>query len=271
MSNTLPIFFSTHFAATRPQFPCGAVSLVVKWHNTVEEFVVSLAELKQSSQGQINALITRALDGQDLLALANPQGTEPPPLKKIKETHHRLARLLASGLKPVEVAAITGFTQSRISILKNDPAFQELLAHYANTVESKWADMHEQLAGVSLDVLHELRDRLHDSPESMSTDQLMKFLDSMLDRTGYGVQTKSKNENLNLTLTPDQLAQIKTQTQESSTGHAIKQTFDARQGILGATPEPSQGERLVVGGTILDGPELEKTPLAGGAGEGEGV
>jgi hypothetical protein len=58
---------------------------------------------------------------------------EVPQLKQIKETHHNLARLLASGMKIGEAGLTAGFTGARVSVLLADPSFRELIAGYRAT------------------------------------------------------------------------------------------------------------------------------------------
>ena len=47
-------------------------------------------------------------------------------LKSLTDKHHRIARACAAGLSNVDVAAICGITATRVSMLKQDPAFTEL-------------------------------------------------------------------------------------------------------------------------------------------------
>ena len=83
-----------------------------------------------------------------------------PPLKRLSERHHALARCLASGMEAGEAAITCGYVASRVSILQADPAFQKLSAFYRQSVETKYLDMHGVLAGLSLDAAMELRERL---------------------------------------------------------------------------------------------------------------
>ena len=71
----------------------------------------------------------RDIRHEDLAMLAAP-GAElaaARPIVKIRAQHHLAARLIAEGRKPVEVAAITGYTPARITQLRADPAFGELV------------------------------------------------------------------------------------------------------------------------------------------------
>jgi hypothetical protein len=89
-----------------------------------------------------------------------PLGSTSPALQRITDRHHSLARLLAAGTTDTEAALITGYDISRISILKNSPAFQELLALYRSEVKREFASTLEHMAGVSRDAVLILREQI---------------------------------------------------------------------------------------------------------------
>ena len=125
----------------------------------------------------------RELSDADLVLLEEGVGLglSTPPIAKIREVHHHVARLLAEGRKGVEVSAITGYSQSRISILKRDPAFSELLAYYKGQTAVVYQTVHEKLAQVGTMALEELRDKLEDG--ELSTNQLIKVVEMGSDRS----------------------------------------------------------------------------------------
>src|SRR5262245_47529587 len=69
------------------------------------------------------AQVTRPLREADLALLSSERGIQPVALKRITERHHALARCLATGMSATEASIVTGYSPSRISILKDDPAF----------------------------------------------------------------------------------------------------------------------------------------------------
>lgn len=141
----------------------------------------------------------RELRGQDLELLSEEKGSRPPPLKRLRDRHHSAARLLASGKSEGEVAAITGYDISRISILKNDPAFVELLEFYRADVNREYLSLHEQLAGLSMDAAVILRERMEDEPDKLTVTQVLEIVRLGADRTGHGPSTKvEQNVNINL-------------------------------------------------------------------------
>jgi hypothetical protein len=138
------------------------------------------------------------LDEADLRSTQIEKGSKTPPLKRITDRHHALARNLASGMGESEAAHICGICRSRVSILKNDPAFQELLTFYREAAEAKYADMHMRLANLSSDAVQLLSDRLEDDPDSLSINQLIEVTKMGADRTGFGPQSSSTNLNVNV-------------------------------------------------------------------------
>ena len=104
----------------------------------------------------------RDLDENDVLILgtSEPLGATTPAIKKIRDSHHKLASLLASGLKDVEVSLITGYSQSRISILKHDPAFKNLLSFYAESARGINIEVMTRLKDLGIDAVQELHSRL---------------------------------------------------------------------------------------------------------------
>lgn len=150
----------------------------------------------------LTAVQVRELDQCDIALLAENRGTSAPPLKRLSERHHALARCLASGMEDGDAAITCGYVASRVSILKADPAFQELLAFYRQNVSDKYLDMHGVLAGLSLDAATELRERLEADMQAddktMSTGQLIELTKLGADRTGFGPQSAQLNINVDL-------------------------------------------------------------------------
>jgi hypothetical protein len=147
------------------------------------------------------AEVVRELGLADIHLLGTDRGVKAPALKRLSQRHHALARNLAAGMRDAEAALITGYDISRISILKADPQFQELMEFYRADVDRAYADLHERLAGLSVDAADELTRRLEDAPEDVSTGQLLEIMKSTADRTGHGPSSKSEqtlNVNVNL-------------------------------------------------------------------------
>lgn len=121
----------------------------------------------------------------DLALLGASRGSAAPPIKRLRDTHHALARVLASGASCADASAITGYSPSRISILQADPQFQELLAHYRGQSSEVVADFRNRMAGMGLDALQELQHRLEEDPDGFSSQLLLELTKVMADRTGH--------------------------------------------------------------------------------------
>jgi len=189
----------------------------------------------------------RDLNHGDLAILvSNPnRETSTPSIQKLKQSHHTLARLLAEGTSGVEAAAITGYSMSRISILKLDPAFCELMEYYASQQKEIYLNVHQRLASLGLDALEELHDRLNDPEQpAMSNKELQDLVALSFDRAGYGPRSTKVNE---FKFSIDGLLDaVKTEVSERQ--HGSIKTLDARpnspldqEPLLG--PGPSESTR----------------------------
>lgn len=130
---------------------------------------------------------SRDLTEADIAALSGPRGAEQPrALQRIHASHHSLARCLATGMKPGQAGLITGYSPGRISILQGDPAFQALVADYAQEAKSVFADLASRMNDLSLDAIEILQERLHANPETFTVPVLLELVKTFADRTGHG-------------------------------------------------------------------------------------
>ena len=146
---------------------------------------------------ELNPQVVRELEAEDLLSLSEERGVQKPvglKLERLSERHRNLARLLAAGKEDWEISAITGYTVSRISVLKGDPAMQNLIRHYREEVDIVFTQVNEKLAHVAGTALDLIQDRLEDPEQSgeMSVGQLMELAKLGADRTGNGPSSKSE-------------------------------------------------------------------------------
>jgi hypothetical protein len=137
------------------------------------------------------ARIQRALTAEDLAAaketraLSIPAGDEPvSALARIKSTHHHLARVLAEGVNNIEASARTGYSPSRVALLRKDPAFVELIHYYRQTeVDPVYMSVHDTLATLGQMATETLRQRLEEEPDSFKHRELMEIMSASLDRS----------------------------------------------------------------------------------------
>lgn len=173
---------------------------------------------KRKQTSGLRVAFERELGENDLRTLASHQGIDPQPVKRLRHSHHMLAKLLADGVPQVEISLMTGFCTSRISILKRDPAFQELIAYYDDQKREIYLDVHQQLADFGLDTLGELRHRLETEPENFKNEELVKQLTAVLDRSGYGPTSTLKHTGGVALLTDEALTRLKAEAEARRVG-----------------------------------------------------
>lgn len=142
----------------------------------------------------------RDLVPADLNLLSAERGTKPPAIKQLRDRHHSLARCLAQGMKDSEASAVTGYDPSRISILKGDPMFRELVAHYAANESAAFADFQERATTLAISAMAKLQDSLENEDEAVSDSMALEIAKFAADRTGNAPVAKSINVSVNTDL-----------------------------------------------------------------------
>lgn len=152
--------------------------------------------------------------------------TGPPEsvVKKMRDSHHAVARLLAEGKRVEEVALITGYSPGRIATLKGDQSFQELLIYYRERQEEIFVSVTERLAQLGGDVVQELQTRLDEQPEAFTVGQLNELMKSLMDRTGNGPTSTQKHEHRHI-LSAEDIEKIR----RSVSGGEILRLADAQK------------------------------------------
>lgn len=140
-----------------------------------------------------DATFVRELTPADLPTLDVERGIKQPPLQRVRDRHHALARALASGMAENVAAVAVSMDISRVSVLKSDPAFKELLEFYRSETAAAYRSLHEELAGISMDAAAEIRRRLEDNEmaEKMPIATLVELTKMGADRTGFGPASQS--------------------------------------------------------------------------------
>jgi len=147
---------------------------------------------------------------------------EPKTIQSLRDNHHRIARAVASGMSNVDIAAACGISVNRVSMLKADPSFEELVAHYRGIVTAEWAQQDtviEFLRSNALKAQAMLSDKLDDAAEKgefLPTRDLLGIAELGLDRTGYGKVNKNVNVNV------DFAARLETARQKADAARAAR-------------------------------------------------
>lgn len=122
--------------------------------------------------------VVRPLTPEDLQAIQNaPALHSLPTIPQIRHQHHKLARLIASGSGNAEISAITGYSPTYISILRNAPDMQELVAYYAEQAEAHNIDALARLTALGLSSVEQLQERLNAEPEKFTVGQLTDLIE----------------------------------------------------------------------------------------------
>lgn len=111
-------------------------------------------------------------------------------LKKLREKHHNLARLVARGMTQSLAAQLVGYTPSYAGTLLNNPAMQELIEYYRIQAGNAQEVIINKLQTVALKAVQELDERLDEKPEGLSAQELLGVAKLGLDRSGLGPSTK---------------------------------------------------------------------------------
>lgn len=149
-------------------------------------------------------LAVRPLTRNDLACLGEkrpPQGVT----KTFRNHHHRIARLAAMGLRTGELIAQAGISMTRWDQLKQDPAFQELVAQYRAKVDVGFADAASELftavaantINAELLISEQLEEAL-DGGEAIPLKTLALISRDGADRIGLPKQKVSQNTNVNV-------------------------------------------------------------------------
>lgn len=147
--------------------------------------------------------VVRDLARDDLERLYKPRTVSNRP-KKLRHSHHQVAMLLAAGFSYDNVRVMTGYSFTRISTLKADPAFEALIQTYAGRVDKEIAAKAQDFILTKMDIMvtsdRMIKDRLEELDEA---DELLPLRDAiklsteMADRVGYGKHSYQHNYNQN--------------------------------------------------------------------------
>lgn len=178
-----------------------------------EPLRLNLGQGRQSRP--ISFQVERDLTAEDLLELGTLEAPKAPPIKELRDNHHAIAKMLATGSKPGEVSRVLGIGGGRISILQADPAFAELLAYYRDLSKEEYArheaDMARQLHSLGVDSIATLHERLLEEPDRFTAKDLASIITLTADRSGHG-PTATVNNNVTHSLDEAALARIRAGT-----------------------------------------------------------
>jgi hypothetical protein len=128
---------------------------------------------------------------------------EPQTLANLRDNHHRIARAVASGMSNADVAQACGVSISRVSTLRADPTFRELVAHKRSMIDVEWAASADPVVEImktnAMKAAAMLSDKIDEAAEKneyLPTRDLVAIQEFGFDRTGYGKVNKNVNINV---------------------------------------------------------------------------
>lgn len=143
----------------------------------------------------------RALTAADLEILRRPAAKTT--IKTIRDSHHTIAWLLALGKTDIEVAQEVGMSIARVSGLKSDPAFKELLSTYRTDIVQARRDHSDALASLATSNMLKAERQIADTLDEADAEgkviplrDLTRITADRMDRFGYGKHTSSTNINV---------------------------------------------------------------------------
>ena len=143
--------------------------------------------------------IIRELTREEVLSVKR---SGAPITQKFRDSHHRMARLFASGLRVKEVAELTGYSYARVSLYHTNPAFQNLCDEYRDIEKEVHRDAiteyNQLILANGLKAERKLADKLDDDDdtEELSVRELISIARDAADRVGLSKRTVQANINV---------------------------------------------------------------------------
>lgn len=200
--------------------------------------------------------IEGALEEEDLRQLVQlpgdiqPDEEDPSDLKKLKEKHHHVARLIADGLTQRLVATLTGYSENYLSILLNAPAMIELVELYRIKNGKAIELVTEKLKTVGLKALEKLDDRL--DKDELDNNELISTAKLGFDRSGHGPQSKHSIVAEEHIFDHAKLAELNKDARRRNTEYIVPQE-DVREALRLEGPTDEADEAVEAGTDDADG------------------
>lgn len=187
----------------------------------------------------------RPLSAEDLADHAQNGACQPVAMaKRMRFVHHAIARMMATGMKQVEIAAAVGVSETMISLQHRNPAFQELVAFYQEKADKEAFDLGQQIFFAGAEALDVVRDRLQDEDnvQLIPMRELRRLTTDLLDRSGFSPVKRSENVKVSVGLTREELEEVKRGRSGIIRSAAENQTRAAHAAdAANRTPAPRSG------------------------------
>lgn len=141
-----------------------------------------------------NVLSERPLTVEDL---AGPMAARVDAVQVIRDRHHSVARLLATGIPYGTIASNLGMSTASVRILARDPSVMELVAEYHVEFVGEIKPLADEtirlLGGIrikGLRMAHEILEEAEAKGEHLPIQRLVSLIELSTDRTGYAKRTE---------------------------------------------------------------------------------
>jgi hypothetical protein len=133
----------------------------------------------------------------------NEEDKRPNPVKRLRAVHHHMAMMFAMGMGTSEVADELGYCVSRVSILRNSPAMEELIRAYLDDVTGGWQKSVVGYFGLKIKarnmaqrMIVDQMEKAEENGDEIPLRTLLALEADAADRTGYPKRSMAINVNV---------------------------------------------------------------------------
>lgn len=150
--------------------------------------------------------------------LADLQIAKPvlPLVSALQARYHEIARLLAAGLRPIEISRRLGTSLETLELLFEAPAFKMVLSKHQEARDQAFTDLRRQMNLVTEDALALLHLRIIEG--KIGNRELVSSVMQLLDKEGYGAVQK----HLFLSAPADEIQRAKRASLEANRDRVLR-------------------------------------------------
>lgn len=144
------------------------------------------------------------------IELGSPRPKGSALVQQFRESHHAVARMVASGMTDMMIRRRTGYTGRLLKQLKETPAFQQLISDYKDEVFEKINADTDSFAELSIANMtaaeRQIADKLAEADEQgllLPFNDLHKIVSDRADRFGYSKRVTNTNINVDIAVALD--------------------------------------------------------------------
>lgn len=153
---------------------------------------------------------TVTVDEVTEIELGSPRPKGSALVAQFRESHHAVARMIASGMTDMMIRRRTGYTGRLLKQLKETPAFQQLISDYKDEVFEKINADTDSFAELSIANMtaaeRQIADKLAEADEQgllLPFNDLHKIVSDRADRFGYSKRVTNTNINVDIAVALD--------------------------------------------------------------------